>query len=66
VTARLLAPPSLPERQRPSGMRSTVDMSIPVDPAVELAMQILSVAALNMTPAQITEAQRLARVAVNA
>jgi hypothetical protein len=51
VTARLLAPPSLPERQRAS----------PVDQAVELAMQILSAAAPNMTPAQIAEAQRMAR-----
>jgi len=61
VTATLLAPHGLSERERASGIPSTVDMSIPVDQAIDLAIKLLSAAAPYMTAAQTAEAQRMAR-----
>jgi hypothetical protein len=60
VTAGLLAPHGLSERQRASGIPSTVDMSIPVSDAIDLAMKILLVVGTHMKPAQIAELQRMA------
>ena len=60
VTATLLAPPGLSERQQASGIPSTVDMSIPVGQAIELALKLLSAATPYMTAAQTAEAQRMA------
>jgi hypothetical protein len=50
VVARLLAPPRLSERQRSSGLPSTVEVSIPLDQLFQLAVEISAAVELAKLP----------------
>jgi hypothetical protein len=50
VVARLLAPSHLSERQRSSGIPSTVEVSIPLENLIQLALEISGVVAAAKIP----------------